>query len=153
MIAALKRFLSDLTGPPEGEVDDTEERCRIAAAALLYHVIGIDGEAAPKERETLRRLLRERFDLDEASVGALLRKAEDADREAVDLYGFTSVLKRELGEAERERIIEMMWTIVYADGKVHEFEDNLVWRAAELLAIPAQTRIRLKQSVRPDDNY
>ena len=77
--------------------------------------------------------------------------AEAADREAVDLYGFTSVLKRQLDEKDRERIVEMMWELVFADGKVHEFEDNLVWRAAELLGVSSQARIRLKQAVRPDD--
>ena len=42
----------------------------------------------------------------------------------------------------------MMWKLVYADGTVHEFEDNAVWRVAELLGVPAQTRIRLKKTVR-----
>ena len=27
----------------------------------------------------------------------------------------------------------MMWELVYADGQVTEFEDNVVWRAADLL--------------------
>ena len=30
-------------------------------------------------------------------------------------------------------IVEMMWEIVFADGRVNEFEDNLMWRAADLL--------------------
>ena len=42
----------------------------------------------------------------------------------------------------------MMWELVFADGKVHEFEDNLVWRVAELLGVSSQARIRLKQAVR-----
>ena len=50
--------------------------------------------------------------------------------------------------ADRERIVEMMWQLVYADGSVHEFEDNVVWRVAELLGVSSQVRIRLKQAVR-----
>ena len=45
----------------------------------------------------------------------------------------------------------MMWRLVYADGTVHEFEDNVVWRVAELLAVPNQVRIALKRAVRGDD--
>ena len=41
-----------------------------------------------------------------------------------------------------------MWELVYADGKVHEFEDNLIWRAAELLGVSSEVRIRLKQAAR-----
>jgi uncharacterized tellurite resistance protein B-like protein len=89
-----------------------------------------------------------RFSLDDRDADALIDAAVTADNEAVDLYGFTSVLKRHLDDAGRERIIEMMWELVFADGKVHEFEDNLIWRVAELLGVSSQARIRLKQSVR-----
>ena len=96
----------------------------------------------------LINLLARRFELEPAEAASLAKAAENADAEAVDLYGFTSVLKRTLDEPDRERIIEMMWKLVYADGSVHEFEDNAVWRVAELLAVPSQTRIRLKKAVR-----
>jgi hypothetical protein len=33
----------------------------------------------------------------------------------------------------------MMWELVYADGQVSEFEDNVVWRAADLLGISRAT--------------
>ncbi len=43
-----------------------------------------------------------------------------------------------------------LWQMVYADGEVHEFEDNIVWRVAELLDVEARDRLALKQSVRGD---
>jgi uncharacterized tellurite resistance protein B-like protein len=58
------------------------------------------------------------------------------------------VLKQRLDIGDRERVIAMMWKLGYADGKVHEFEDNLIWRVAELLGVSTQARIRLKQSAR-----
>jgi len=33
---------------------------------------------------------------------------------------------------------------VFADGRVSEFEDNVVWRAADLLGVSARDRIDLK---------
>jgi uncharacterized tellurite resistance protein B-like protein len=45
------------------------------------------------------------------------------------------------------RIVEMMWELVYADGHVSEFEENVVWRAADLLAISSRDRIELKHRV------
>jgi uncharacterized tellurite resistance protein B-like protein len=67
--------------------------------------------------------------------------------EAVDLYHFTSVIMRSVDEQGRLRIVEMMWELVYADGQVSEFEDNVVWRAADLLGISARDRIELKHRV------
>ena len=73
---------------------------------------------------------------------------EEADKEAVDLYGFTSVLKRQADDADREKIVAMMWRLVYSDGALHEFEDNVIWRVAELLGVDPKARIRLKQAAR-----
>jgi uncharacterized tellurite resistance protein B-like protein len=41
----------------------------------------------------------------------------------------------------------MMWEIVFADGQVDEFEDNIVWRAADLLGVSARERIELRRRV------
>jgi uncharacterized tellurite resistance protein B-like protein len=70
-----------------------------------------------------------------------------AEGEAVDLFRFTSVIMREVDEPGRRRIVEMMWELVYVDGEVTEFEDNVVWRAAELLGISSRDRIDLKHRV------
>jgi uncharacterized tellurite resistance protein B-like protein len=147
MLDAIKSFLTDLTGAADKR-DLGEDEDRLAAAALLFHATAVDGVVSPDERKVLANLLMRQFDLDTEDAAALVADAEAADKEAIDLYGFTSVLKRRFDEADREKIVEMMWKLVYADGTVHEFEDNLIWRVAELLAVPSQTRIRLKQSVR-----
>jgi uncharacterized tellurite resistance protein B-like protein len=41
----------------------------------------------------------------------------------------------------------MMWKIVSVDGRVTEFESNLIWRAADLLGISARERIELGRRV------
>jgi uncharacterized tellurite resistance protein B-like protein len=117
-------------------------------AALLYHVIAADGVVSPDESAMLSDLLKNHFGLDPQSTRSLVEAAETADDEAVDLYHFTSLLKQRLEVADRERIVEMMWRLTYADGSMHEFEENIVWRVAELLAVPSQVRIGLKLAVR-----
>jgi uncharacterized tellurite resistance protein B-like protein len=77
----------------------------------------------------------------------LIASATRAEGEAVDLYHFTSVIMRSVNEEGRLRIIEMMWDLVYADGQVSEFEDNVVWRAADLLGVSSRDRIDLKHKV------
>ncbi len=49
---------------------------------------------------------------------------------------------------ERLRIAEMMWNPVSADGQASELEDNVVWRAADLLGVSSRDRIDLKRRVR-----
>ena len=85
------------------------------------------------ERDKLRAVLKSRFALDDAATDELIDVGTLAENEAVDLYHFTSLINRSLDEPGRLGIVEMMWEIVFADGRVNEFEDNLMWRAADLL--------------------
>jgi uncharacterized tellurite resistance protein B-like protein len=120
---------------------------RLAAAALLVHTATIDGNVADVEREKLHALLKQRFNLDDNAADELAAEATAAEQQAIDLYQFTTRLNRSLDEKGRARVVEMMWQIVYADGKVTEFEDNLVWRAADLLGISRHERIALRERV------
>jgi uncharacterized tellurite resistance protein B-like protein len=149
MLDAIKTFLSELSGSDEKK-PLADDDYRLAAAALLFHVIAVDGVVSEEERNKLAELLMRRYQLDRAGVDELIARAETADNEAIDLYGFTHILKQKLDAAGRERIIELMWMLVYADGSAHEFEDNVIWRVAELLGVSSQDRIRLKcATVRP----
>lgn len=144
MFDTLKTFLQELTGQADDHhFDDADPR--LAAAALLVHTISIDGEIATEEKDRLQKVLQDKYALSAAETAELIEEASAADKEAVDLYGFTSVLKRKLSEEERIDILALVWDLVYADGVVHEFEDNLVWRIAELLGISSRDRMILKK--------
>jgi uncharacterized tellurite resistance protein B-like protein len=147
MFETIRRFLAALTEGRSATARFDEGDYRLAAAALLVHTAAIDGALSPVEQERLHRLVKERFRLDDGATRELLREATEAEHEAVDLYQFTSLLNRTLDEAGRSRIVEMMWQVVYADGQVSEFEDNLIWRAADLLHVPARVRLELRRRV------
>ncbi len=147
MLQILKDFLSDvgLGEKPASRFDDNDYR--LAAAALLIHVMTIDGKETGAEQSKLHELLKLKFDLDDGATAELIELATAADREAVDLYSFTSLLNRSLDEDGRKRLVKMMWEIVYADGNMNEFEDNVVWRASDLLGISQRDRVELRREV------
>jgi uncharacterized tellurite resistance protein B-like protein len=124
-----------------------EDELRLSAAALLVHASMIDGQVDPSERRTLKQLLRERFDLGDDEVRRLVQEADLEESESVDLFRFTNILCRELDQDGRKRIVEMLWEVVMADGVVHEFESNLVWRTAELLGVSTRDRVTLRKLV------
>jgi len=146
MINALRNFVKRLgAGGPERHFGEDDQR--LALAALLIHVMGIDGTANAAERAKVEEVLGRTFGLSGDDLQVLMADAIKAEREAVDLYRFTSVLKRQMSEADRVRAVEQLWEIVFADGRSHEFEENLVWRAAELLGVSRQDRIARKLAV------
>jgi uncharacterized tellurite resistance protein B-like protein len=148
MLDGLRQFIADVVSPtaqPNRAFDDTGYR--LAATALLIHVISLDGEPSETEKRKLHSLIESRFGLDRGTADQLIASATLVEGEAVDLYHFTSVIMRSVDEAGRLRIVEMMWELAYADGAVSEFEDNVVWRAADLLGVAARDRIELKHQV------
>lgn len=148
MFNALKKFLADLSSEPEATQHFAPDDRRLAEAALMFHVIAADGVVDDGERTHMESILSSHFDLTPAETKILIDDAHQADMEAIDLYGFTSILKQNLTEEERITIVEHMWEMVYADGVVHELEDNIVWRVAELLGVSQRERMLLKKSVR-----
>ena len=147
MLDVVRNFVSDLTGGDKHPARFEENDYRLAAAALLIHASTIDGQVSAAERDKLRSVLKSHFALDDAATAELIDMGTQAEQEAVDLYHFTSLISRSLDEAGRLGIVEMMWEIVLADGRVTEFEDNLMWRAADLLGVSSRDRIALRQRV------
>src|SRR5580693_4061940 len=147
MLDGLRQFIADVISPAHDPSDLDDTGYRLAATALLVHVISLDGEPSAAEKRKLHSLIESRFGLDPGSADRLIASATLVEGEAVDLYHFTSVIMRSVDEAGRLRIVEMMWELVYADGEVNEFEDNVVWRAADLLGVSSRDRIDLKHRV------
>ena len=148
MLDGLRQFIADIVSS-DAQADRTfgDSDYRLAATALLVHVVSLDGEPTAVETRKLHSLIESRFQLDPGTADRLIASAMRVEGEAVDLYHFTSVIMRSVDEDGRLRIVEMMWELVYADGQVSEFEDNVVWRAADLLGISSRDRIDLKHSV------
>jgi uncharacterized tellurite resistance protein B-like protein len=146
MLDRLKNFMAELTGEPAAR-EFGEDDYRLAAVALLVHLAEAEGAADEPERVRLTNIIEKNFGLDPQATARLIQSAEASDKEAVDFYHFTHVLCRSLDQPGRLRIVEMMWEIAFADGVVHEVEENIVARIAELLGVSPHDRVRLRQRV------
>ena len=147
MLEAFRNFVAEFVDGGKHPSQFAENDYRLAAVALLVHAATIDGDMSSSERDTLHAVVKQRFGLEDAVADELIDKATEAEHKSVDLYHFTSLLNRVLDEEGRARIIEMMWQIVYADGRRDELEDNLLWRAADLLGVSQRQRIELRQRI------
>lgn len=148
MFDKIMDLFSKVSSEPEAEVAHFDENDpRLSVAALLTHVMVVDGFIDPAERQALAKILKAEYDLDESEMDALISEAMAADKASVDFYNFTSRIKRQLDRDGILNIVEMLWQIVLADGVLHEIEDSVVWRIAELLGVETRERIRLRQKV------
>jgi uncharacterized tellurite resistance protein B-like protein len=136
MFGSLKDLISSLV--EDARLKKFEDKdSRLATAALLIRVATVDSEMSEARRQKLHAVLKSRFGLDDLTTVQLIHDAAAADRNAVDLYHFTRQLNGVLDNEGRQRIVKMMWQVIYVDERVSEFESNIIWRIADLLVSPA----------------
>ena len=146
MFGSLKTFISGLLEDTT-QANNQDRVHRLATAALLVRVATIDSDMSAARLGKLHAVLKSHFALDDVATAQLIDDAVAVNRNAIDLYHFTSQLKDATDEEERRRIVKMMWEIVLVEGSANEFENNVIWRAADLLGISSRQRIELRQYV------
>ncbi|MFN3564627.1 MAG: TerB family tellurite resistance protein [Burkholderiaceae bacterium] len=140
MLKAIRDFFDRNVAAPDAGGHGIE----LATAALLVEVVRIDRDTTPAEREAVLRAVHEKFGLSGAEADALIALAEDEVRRATDYYQFTSLINRRFTQAQKERVIELMWRVAYADAKLSAHELHLMRKIAGLLHVPDDAYIAAK---------
>jgi uncharacterized tellurite resistance protein B-like protein len=135
MLDALRALLTgqpptqSATGPAGAAVDPLH----LAACALLLEVAWADGEFSDAERKHLEGVLARHFNLSPEEGTRLLAVADEARRNSVDHYRFTSVLKKSYDTGQKMVMAEVIWALALADGEIAEHEHYLTRKIANLL--------------------
>ncbi len=146
MLTKIRNLFSDLMARKPEQVFDLDDP-RLAVAALMFHVIAVDGVVTAQEKARWIEELSRRFGLPAEEAQALAEAGRAAELETADLMNFTTGLKTRLGLPDRLDVVRALWTMVFADGEIHEFEDDVVWRIADMLAIEPRDRMILRKEV------
>ena len=119
----------------EEEAQGRQDERQLACAALLISAANEDGSYDPVERDTILVLLERSFGLAADDAAELMRAAERQAERAVGLHRFLTILNRDLDAVAKIRLIEMLWEVVYADGRLDDYEANLMRRVGGLLGV------------------
>lgn len=136
MFDRLKTYFEDLQSDSRpAEEERGFDELQLAAAALLVHAACVDTTFDDSERAKILEIVKTRLELGSDEATALLEAAEHAVDNSVQILGFTRTIKDKYGYDERVRLMEMLWDVVYADGRVDEFEAQLMRRIAGLIYV------------------
>jgi uncharacterized tellurite resistance protein B-like protein len=149
MFEALKSLFAKHSPAAAAGTADPDRALKIAACALLLEMAHADDEFTQAEREHIEALVARHFALDEDTTREILAAAERERRDATDLHQLTSVINRHYDEGQRLLLSELLWRVVYADGRLSEHEDYLAQKLASLLDLRpgylAEARKRAQQ--------
>ena len=146
MLNRIKQMFDILDRPEPAAGSDFSDK-EVAAAALLVEAAQLDGGFGAPEQAAVKRNLIRFFHLTDAEADLLLAEAEQAQDASNHLLRFTRVIKDGWEPAERVAIIEMLWEVVYADGVLHAYEDNLMRHIGGLIYVTDQERGEARKRV------
>jgi len=106
----------------------------ILIAALLIHAAKIDENYSEVEKKIIIKAIMNlnKFAYDKAEQ--ILKEAEKKEAESNQIIEFTREIKKYPMDF-RIKIIEIIWKIVYSDGKTDSYEAGLIRRICGLLYI------------------
>ena len=142
MFSSIKEFIREqFTG---GGAAASPQSLPLAAAALLVEIARADERVEPAEREAIARALGPAPGLSAEDVARLLAEAESAVERSVSLFEFTSVLNAALEPARKLALVENLWRVAAADGRVDHYEEYYIRKIADLLHVSHGDLIRCK---------
>jgi uncharacterized tellurite resistance protein B-like protein len=130
---------------------DNTQRIQVATAVILLEVANADDEYSVEERDTVINILKDNFHIADEEVSELLTVSDEERKGSVDMWHFANIINENYSEQEKYRVMESIWRVIYADGRLDKYEDHIVHKLATILHIPHKAMIEAKLKHLPDD--
>lgn len=135
---------SDSDSRPEPRSADD---IRVATCALFLELASIDNEFSEDERQNILSTMQEEYGLSRDHALAIAEAANAQLRGSIDVWQFTNQINDNYSEEEKLRVVELLWRLVYADGKLDAHEDYLMHKLGRLLRLQHKQLIAAKLKV------
>lgn len=120
---------------------------RVAVCALCVEMGRIDNSFTQQELESIITILMKKYNLSKAHADALIQESDQELERSVDLWQFAKAINDNYSVDEKMEILDMLWRIVFVDGKMDEHEHYLMNKLSKLLRLTHQQLIDAKLKV------
>ena len=126
----------------------TENNFLVKTCALLIHAAKIDENYTESEEEIIKKTLLE-LGADKKDISITIQEAKNIEENSNQILDFTKEVKN-LPEADKIKIIEALWSIIYSNNDADIYETNLMRRLAGLLYIDSSTMGDIKDRIKKE---
>lgn len=147
MIKSIRDYFDQRIGPQTDSVGGTaHQRMRLATAALLLEMASADFSVEPEEIEAVHSAIIKGLGLSREETDELVKLAREEARDMTSYFQFTSVINKSCTPEEKVLIIEMMWQVAFADGRLDNYEEHMIRKIANLIYVPRDRIVAAKHS-------
>jgi len=138
-------FNKQLLGSDDGHHHNVDQ-LHLATAALLIEMTRVDHQRDDAEMATICRSLKRAFSLSDETLQQLLELAESEAGDMTSYYEFSTLIKNGFDYDERVKVVEMLWEVAHADGRIDTYEEHMIRKIAGLLYVKREDIVRSKHS-------
>ncbi len=139
-----KRLLKRVTTDLDSQERDESERVQMATCVILLEVARSDDEFSSIEKATIAAIFKKDFGISAEAIEEMMKIAQRKREESIDIWEFTHLINENYSKEEKKKIVEATWKVIYADDKLHSYEDHFVHKLATLLQLRHSDLIEAK---------
>ena len=104
-------------------------------SGILIETAAVDGKIDESELSEIKKSLIYFFEISEEKSSHIVNNCLEKVDEQNSLHYFTSKINKEFEYGGKIKLLEILWEIILADGKIHDFESNMIRRLSGLLYV------------------
>lgn len=152
MIQSLKSLLfADAEHEATDPIPEVNE-LQLATAVVLLEIAMADDEFTQEERDRIEHTLQSRFGMASVDAAHLIGAAQTARDNSRDLWHFTNIINQTCTLEEKQKIIDEVWHVVFADGSMDGHENYLAHQMAKLFNLThgqlIESKVRVLEELR-----
>jgi len=148
MLDRIRQFFESRLQIDSASESDPEIRLHLACASLMIELTVADEKMDETEKTTLKQILKKQFNLDDKALADLWELAQHETRDATSLYQFTTLINDGYDYNAKVQLLEHLWEVAFADGRIDPYEEHLIRKLTDLLYLSHSDFIRAKRKVR-----
>ncbi|MBI04235.1 MAG: hypothetical protein CMI96_00280 [Pelagibacteraceae bacterium] len=131
MFKSLKNFFEK---SQSSAVNDSKS-IEVILCGLMIEAANTDGNISDEEMKKIHSSLLDVFKIDPKEASQYIEIAKENFDQSKSLYFYTSQINKNYSDEQKLILLEILWEIILIDGKIHDFESNMIRRLAGLLYI------------------
>lgn len=150
MLSKLEQLIKNTFVPADEGIsrDQLDRKLKVATTVLFLEMAYIDFNLALEEEEQILNTLVELFELKPDQVQELIEIAREERDNKTDLWTFAGLIKANFSHEQKIVVLEKLWVLIFADGKMDKFEDRLIRKISTLLGLEHGEMIAAKIKVK-----
>ncbi|MFB2763437.1 tellurite resistance TerB family protein [Marinobacter shengliensis] len=126
--------LKKLFAVPESEPVQTDaHQLAVAATALMVQLARVDNHEDERELKIIADCAVQAHQVTREEAQEILADALAHAEDSTSLYEFTGQINDHFDQPQKQALLESIWRVALADGRIDKYEEHLIRRIADLL--------------------